>query len=195
MFFQKILKKLTKAASTEPNYHKDVKSEELDQTLSTCSNRLPKYLLPVGQYSLKEETIFEIGKFAILWSQFEHICCNSNCTDENIKRVARKIDIDSYLQEQLASLFMFYDTSRGTIKLLYPDGSKQPKSEDKYIPINCFLEQKGDIVTLNEGCLLTIYRIRNNMMHGLKDIAYLDVQIELFRAANAILDDILKKYA
>ena len=33
------------------------------------------------------------------------------------------------------------------------------------------------------------------MMHGLKDIAYLDVQIELFRVANAILDDILKKYA
>lgn len=33
------------------------------------------------------------------------------------------------------------------------------------------------------------------MMHGLKSIAYLDVQIELFRTANAILDDILKKYA
>lgn len=198
MFFQKILKKLTKAASTEPNYHKDVKSEELDQTLSMCSNRLQKHLLPVGQYSLKEETIFEIGKFAILWNQFECLYCNTDCTIPRIKQIAKSIDINPHLQKQLAEVLTSHDIYQehlGIIELLYPENAKRSKLEYDETSITSFYKQQGDDPVLTEGCLLTIRRIRNNMMHGLKSIACLDVQIELFRAANAVLDDILKKCA
>ncbi len=51
-----------------------------------------------------------------------------------------------------------------------------------------FLEQKGD--DLLYGCLLVIYRIRNNLMHGIKLLEELDGQIELFRAANDVLENI-----
>lgn len=198
MFFEKVLKKLTKAASTEPNYHKDVKSEELDQTLSTCSNREPERPLFAGRYWLNEETVFEIGKFTILWNMFECLYCDTHCTIPRIKQIAKKIDINPDLRKQLAEVLTspdVYEEDIRVIKLLYPEKAQEKVSEYDETSITSFYKQQGDDPVLTEGCLLTIRRIRNNMMHGLKSIAYLDVQIELFRTANAILDDILKKYA
>lgn len=51
-----------------------------------------------------------------------------------------------------------------------------------------FIEQTGDELT--RGCFLVIHRIRNNLMHGIKLLEELDGQIELFRAANAVLESI-----
>ena len=50
------------------------------------------------------------------------------------------------------------------------------------------MEQKGD--NLNSGCLLAIYRIRNNLMHGLKMVEQLNDQFELFQAVNDVLESI-----
>ena len=40
------------------------------------------------------------------------------------------------------------------------------------------------------GCLMSIYRIRCNMMHGLKIVKQLDNQYELFKAVNGVLESI-----
>jgi len=42
-----------------------------------------------------------------------------------------------------------------------------------------------------DGGLLAIYRIRNNMFHGLKPSDDLNSQIDLFRTINAVLESIL----
>lgn len=42
----------------------------------------------------------------------------------------------------------------------------------------------------SEGCLLIIYRIRNNLLHGLKIITELNEQITLFREINKFLEKI-----
>lgn len=43
---------------------------------------------------------------------------------------------------------------------------------------------------ITRGCLLVLHRIRNNLMHGMKLLEGLDGQIELFRAATAVLESI-----
>ena len=48
------------------------------------------------------------------------------------------------------------------------------------------MEQKEE--DLGCGCLLVIYRIRNNLMHGLKCIEQLNDQIKLFEAVNDVLE-------
>ena len=72
---------------------------------------------------------------------------------------------------------------------LFSEHTVRPKKwEKRYIEI--FLTQNAaatDVAKLY-GCLLTIYRIRNNFMHGLKDIATLKNQLDLFKAANSILE-------
>lgn len=54
-----------------------------------------------------------------------------------------------------------------------------------------FLDDTNEDTTC--GCLLAVCRIRNNLMHGIKDIGELDEQIDLFRAANKVLENIHKR--
>ena len=70
---------------------------------------------------------------------------------------------------------------------LHPGNARVSKDADMQV-MKQFLEQKGD--DLLYGCLLVIYRIRNNLMHGIKLLEELDGQIELFRAANDVLENI-----
>ena len=70
---------------------------------------------------------------------------------------------------------------------LYPGNAHQSQEEDRLL-MEKFMEQKED--DLRCGCLLVIYRIRNNLMHGLKCIEQLNDQLELFRAVNGVLESL-----
>lgn len=41
------------------------------------------------------------------------------------------------------------------------------------------------------GGLIAIYRIRNNLFHGIKEIKDLNKQIELFKAMNSFLEQVI----
>ena len=43
------------------------------------------------------------------------------------------------------------------------------------------------------GALLCIYRIRNNLLHGLKELSELNGQIGLFKSMNNVLENIRRK--
>ena len=70
---------------------------------------------------------------------------------------------------------------------LHPGNARASTEVDMQM-MRQFLAQEGD--ALLYGCLLVIYRIRNNLMHGIKLLEELDGQIELFRAANNVLENI-----
>ena len=70
---------------------------------------------------------------------------------------------------------------------MYPENSWNLK-EEHLLLIEKFIEQQGN--DLSAGCLLVIFRIRSNLMHGLKDIDMLNDQLELFRAINGVLESI-----
>ena len=70
---------------------------------------------------------------------------------------------------------------------LYPGNARQNQEEDRLL-MEKFMEQKED--DLRCGCLLVIYRIRNNLMHGLKCIEQLNDQLELFQAVNGVLESL-----
>lgn len=65
--------------------------------------------------------------------------------------------------------------------------ARRTKDADDLL-MKSFLEQNnGDVCC---GCLLVIYRIRNNLMHGLKCIEELNDQFYLFEAVNDVLESI-----
>lgn len=70
---------------------------------------------------------------------------------------------------------------------LHPSNAHQAKREDSIL-MQEFLKQESEDSRC--GCLLVIYRIRNNLMHGLKDIEELNGQLELFQAVNDVLESI-----
>lgn len=144
-------------------------------------------------YNLEEETVLEVGKFAVLWNWFELSWCDNNCTPSKIKRIATTIQIDSKKQAHLAEVLNKRRHWFGQLEMDYVRDSLHPgnaraSSEEDMTVMRQFIEQSGDELT--RGCLLVLHRIRNNLMHGMKLLEELDGQIELFQAATAVLESV-----
>lgn len=144
-------------------------------------------------YDLQKTTVLEVGKFAILWNCFERYWCDNNCNPSKIKSIANTVPVDVKAQAHLAEVLNERRHWFGQLEMdyvrdsLHPGNARASTDEDMRI-MRQFMEQTGD--ELNCGCLLVLYRIRNNLMHGMKHIEELDGQIKLFRAASAVLESI-----
>ncbi len=142
-------------------------------------------------YNLNDELIMEIGKFAVLWNLFEKNYCNNNCSADKIKNECKNLSVSKDSQAALAKALMDMESWIGIpckvfiIYGLYSDNRQPNANEIKHI--EAFLEQKDDTIV---GCLLCVYRIRNNMMHGLKDVEGLNNQFEIFKAASKVLEEL-----
>jgi len=159
-------------------------------------------MIRINNTQFKSDTVLEIGKFSILWNMFEHTKFPDYCNDQKLIALANQ-----YLSSEERKLFAIALQNRARS---YQSSKKEPiKDDDSYI--NDYVNQhlslgrglnkdlKGKIIAFikNKWCdaidggLLAIYRIRNNMFHGLKLSYNLDGQIDLFRTINTVLESIL----
>ena len=142
---------------------------------------------------LNDELVMEIGKFSILWNCFERFQCDNNCNAEKIRFVCSRIGIDKDKQAELAKVLnerrsWFGQSIPEYVGTgLYPGNARQNRPEDR-MAMEQFMKQEGD--DLCQGCLLVIFRIRNNLMHGLKCVEQLNDQLELFKAVNGVLESL-----
>lgn len=144
---------------------------------------------------LQDKTILEIGKFTVLWGLFERkYCCNPNDKHnrEPLAEMYSRISISDRLKEtfskRLHHRWQITQDDSYTEDGLHPDGANQSSVKQMEL-MKVFMEAPLGADS-NAGCLLIIRRIRNNMMHGLKDVGDLDAQVSLFRAMNDILESI-----
>lgn len=151
----------------------------------------------IGYVHMDNKTIFEVGRFSILWNIFEDVICNCNCNGAKILEVTQKITTaDPFIR--LAEEFKKRAAGLGcgvedyvTTKI-YPVQRARRSNLDiadmeKVIE---FINFDGTAVL--EGGLLAIRRIRNNMFHGLKGHSELDGQIDLFKAVNTVLEEVIR---
>ncbi len=140
-------------------------------------------------YDLREETVLAIGKFAILWNIFEREKCNNYCTVSKMEKlIFNTSDKWHQLAEVLKQRQEQFDLTEG--QYIARKLRQQGLNSERIEKIKNFLQSSGqdDIV----GGLFAIYRIRNNMFHGLKDYQMLNEQKELFNAVNNVLESILR---
>ena len=131
--------------------------------------------------NLDDKLVIEIGRFSILWNCFERFQCNNACNPTKIKLVSQNIKIDKNKRRSWFGQVISEYVETG----LYPGNARQNQEEDRLL-MEKFMEQKEEDVKC--GCLLVIYRIRNNLMHGLKCIEQLNDQLKLFEAVNGVLE-------
>lgn len=138
--------------------------------------------------------VTEIGKFAILWNRFEHFHCNHDCNSRVIRKVANSISIDKEKMNGFRIALKHRIEKHGDDiiyihQALHPNGAYRSSDEDERKMLHFINNDINEIDNII-GCLLIVQRIRNNMMHGLKDICDLNDQLELFQAANEVLEGI-----
>lgn len=139
-------------------------------------------------YDLREETVLAIGKFAILWNIFESQKFENDCTVNKIEKL--KLNKSEQWQ-RLAEVLKRRQEQFGLTEGQYIARKLRQKglNSERIEKINKFLQSGGK--TNIVGGLFAIYRIRNNMFHGLKDYQMLNEQKELFDAVNNVLESIL----
>ena len=147
----------------------------------------------IRSYNLSEEIVREIGRFAILWNCFENTFLRCECSAGQIRNQYVNIYIDKSSQVEFAKALNNRLRNFHISVQEYVDDRLHPALADPSNPANKqamkdFIEQRGEDNRL--GCLLIIYRLRCNMMHGLKEIYDLNNQLELFSTMNDVLESI-----
>lgn len=147
----------------------------------------------IKNVDLDNKLIMEIGKFAVLWNCFERFECDNNCNPKKIRIISENLNVDYEKQKKLAEVLnkrrsWFEQNITDYVKTgLHPFNFRSSRVEEKKL-MEEFMDQSGD--NLTSGCLLVIYRIRNNLMHGLKCVELLNNQYDLFVAVNDVLESI-----
>lgn len=147
-------------------------------------------MIKIKNKDFKKETVLEVGKFAILWNIFENKKCDKKCTIEKLRKIA-EIYETSIKWEDLALALQKRADSQGVniskyVKehLSLGNGLNEKAKED----VIQFIKSGGR-ESLSGG-LIAIYRIRNNIFHGLKDWCELDEQGDFFKSLNTFLEQI-----
>lgn len=147
----------------------------------------------INSVDLSNGLIIEIGKFAILWNCFERDFFNYRCNPHKIINSYDNIYIDRDKQHIFANVLnkrrlqFNFDIDEYVEEGLHPSNSNGSTPESTKL-MKKFIECPSEDNRC--GCLLIILKLRNNLMHGLKDISELDKQIELFQAINLVLESI-----
>lgn len=149
-------------------------------------------MINIKKHTLTHDIVAEIGRFTILWSLFEQKQCENDCSANKIKTIYKKLKYDKNKVINFANvlesrrIFLSKSIIDYVNDNLHPQNARSSNS-------NC-LEEMCDFLNNDDaslyGCLLIIYRIRNNLLHGLKSIEELDGQLELFKAINEVLESI-----
>jgi len=136
-------------------------------------------------------TIMTIGIFSILWCAFEKEKCGNNCDMGKLERLAQDYRPSQQWTDFATQLNNRAKTKNRTIQ--------EYVNNDVALGRGLCLCQKQEIIGFMQsngtqniyGGLLAIYRIRNNMFHGLKDLQDLDNQQPLFDSMNNLLESLL----
>ncbi len=148
-------------------------------------------MIKINNKKFNKEIILEIGKFAILWNIFESNKCNNDCSSSKLEKLA-----SSYKTSKNWDNFAFKLQERAELNGFDFDGyvdmglsqGRGLNDADKN-RVKGFINSNG---TSNlDGGIIAIFRIRNNMFHGLKDWRDLHNQIDLFKTINAVLEEII----
>ncbi len=146
----------------------------------------------IKEHFVDEETILTLGTFTVLWAQFELEYCDKFASPSKIHDLMKEYHPNTklcslYVDIKTKALEYIGKYNKDTIaKRVY---STTNGGRPQYIArIKCFLET-SDLDF--DGCMLFIERIRNNLLHGEKDIYTLPEQKDMFDAINTLLNEIL----
>lgn len=140
-----------------------------------------------------EENLVNVKDFALIWNVFESVVCS---THFSIGTVEQEIQNKIYNIADFQS-FLEYFKNRYVVNggfnnrfqhLNFRNGDRQTLVEGILLGNNT--KEKDVILAL----LIIVYRFRNNLFHGVKDIQVIEEQSENFENANAILKLVLDKF-
>lgn len=130
-----------------------------------------------------------VENFTLMWNVFEGLLCNNRANVKRLEIVAQEISSNHKCQSQMESLFRYY-IDRYYNQTGFTDAFRTLnfRSGDREEEVAAILTcENPDFKSKVFALLIILYRIRNNLFHGLKSIDMLNRQaVNLNVACNAL---------
>lgn len=145
--------------------------------------------------NLDNEITHRIKNFTLLWNIYETFACNKNANYSTILNNVDKIEsatiVDYTIVEEAKTYFFNrYFNEDKTPNDRFPELVKSDLNIKNFI----LRELPKEVIDKNTllAMLLIIYRYRNNLFHGNKNVVTLNGQIDNFAHANELLIIVLE---
>jgi hypothetical protein len=143
--------------------------------------------------ALNEGSLNEIKDFSLIWNVFENTVCNNNFRIDRVETwiAARGFNLTSFTSH--LQYFQNRYISNGQPNQRFSALHFRPNDRADFV-LRVLL---SELTSTNETLLalvIIIYRFRNNLFHGLKDIRVIDEQRTNFENANSFLMHFLDQY-
>ena len=148
---------------------------------------------------LKTEGIDRVRNFSLLWNLFETYACNKRADINSISKAVDTINAREPITNELISTHIDYFSNRyfnldGTPKekfegLKFRNGQTDQAAKQQ-VTLTLTRVQNNPVENL-KSLLFILYRFRNNLFHGEKEVIRLNAQIDNFIIANDILTKVL----
>lgn len=163
--------------------------DELDWTMSFFDNAIDLHI----------EEIDRVRNFVFLWNIFETFGCNKHCDINSIGAIVEEINNRELIQNESFATYIDYfsnryynpngDTNYSVEGLQFRASNNDQNAKKQVIAV--LTRQQTEPKEVLKALLFILYRFRNNLFHGNKEIVKLDTQIDNFISANSILREVL----
>lgn len=148
---------------------------------------------------LNIDGINRVRNFVFLWNIFETFGCQKNANMISLKNVVEEINNREAISLDQFKNYVDYFSNRYynpngdktyTIEgLLFKQSHNDQTAKNEVVEV--LTRQQVEPKEILKALLMILYRFRNNLFHGEKQIVNLDTQIDNFNCANNILKDVL----
>lgn len=145
--------------------------------------------------ALDQEKIDSILHFALIWNLFEGRCCDQSASVSNFEKVTERLSNMGQLQiNDFDEAFRYFKgryIQNGNTNQVF-DSLFFRRNDRKEFVENVLMEDDPKVEDVVLALLIIIYRLRNNLFHGVKELYTLGKQTDNFTNANLVLRRILE---
>ena len=146
---------------------------------------------------IDEATFGPILHFSLMWNLFERDACGREANPPNIEKSVQSAFADGKLNPDVFQEHLVYFQNRAQREDMtidrYLDALKLTNTKARTLVRGVLAGTLSDPNNVVHALLLIAHRIRNNLFHGEKEVAYLHSQVDLFHTVNSLLATFLKQ--
>lgn len=140
-----------------------------------------------------EENLLNVKNFSLIWNVFESTICGNNFSINLIEQELADRNIDVNLFMEILEYFQNRYITNNETNDRFDHLHFRPNDREALVTEVLL----GNNVNSNDiilSIIIIVYRFRNNLFHGLKNIQQIDGQNENFQNANIFLSRLIDNY-
>lgn len=144
--------------------------------------------------NLTNDDLSVVNDFLLIWSLFEKIACNRQANIECLISFSEENEtlFNSEIIEPIFDYFgnRYYNNGTETERFQY---LRLPNQRLRTFVTNTFINEASSFLDKLKTCLLIVFRFRNNLFHGEKNILTINTQADNFSHANTLLKHLIER--